>query len=456
MNREEILDRLVNDIISYKMSGAIAETTIARSLKPDGLDVRFDEYDLLLDLHFVLKPDVVEFVEDLSHALRHLRTETRNVSRLNRGGVTGRIDWQQTIKTRHSKHPRNPGIFVVENRTEDYDIPENLVVKRLLSQIYHTLTQAKDILSEDYEWVQQTWVGDADLIERLEAIVERNVHVRRIREPEAYEPTPRMISRAARSRQSLYRRAADLLTEYRAIHQGDESALRDLLTETIISPDDVSRLFELYVLFRVIDALESSSGSEVSVSTIRKGRDAVAHVQGPVEVSVYFDQSGPESLSFQKRAETPPEERTRFEDVHLTADELAAAFFRDDETSTTGRPDVLLEFRPPSGDPEYLVIEVKYSTNPGTVRRGIQETLEYLAFSTRDDAFLYPDEAPYGDEVSGVLVIQDTETETVSAVEQGEFPIRIVEAQEAETELLKLFTDRLARFHPPTPDDHDR
>ena len=48
----------------------------------------------------------------------------------------------------------------------------------------------------------------------------------------------------------------------------------------------------------------------------------------------------------------------------------------------TGRPDVLvLEIIGDDQDEhEFLIAEVKNSTNTDTIRRGIKETLEYLAF----------------------------------------------------------------------------
>ena len=45
---------------------------------------------------------------------------------------------------------------------------------------------------------------------------------------------------------------------------------------------------------------------------------------------------------------------------------------------------------------EYLITEVKNSTNVDTIRRGIKETLEYLAFLRVNEEFVFgPDEADY-------------------------------------------------------------
>lgn len=89
MNREELIDQLTEDILAYVMHGGFPERELAHSLKPEELDERFDEYELLLDLHFILKPDVVRFVEQLPKRLRSIRTETETVARTQRGTVDG-------------------------------------------------------------------------------------------------------------------------------------------------------------------------------------------------------------------------------------------------------------------------------------------------------------------------------------------------------------------------------
>jgi hypothetical protein len=87
-------------------------------------------------------------------------------------------------------------------------------------------------------------------------VVERNVHVTRIRDPETYEPTDRMLQSAELARNEIYREAAALLRDHRQSRRGNEVALRELLDRTTITPDDEETLFELYVLFRYVHAIE--------------------------------------------------------------------------------------------------------------------------------------------------------------------------------------------------------
>lgn len=445
MDRETIIEQLAEDILAYVMSGTISESTLTAGLRQTGLDERFEDYELLLDLHFILKPDVTEFIQALPDRLRSIRTETQSVDRIQRGAINGRINWAETTKTRYSEAPRDRSLFVVENRSVDYDIPENIVLIQLLGRIHETLLAAEDILDSKYDWVTRTWETDKDLVERLKTIVERNVHVRRIRKPEAGEPTARMLSRAAEAREPIYREAAKLVEYRRNIHQGDSEALEELLSETTITPASENRLFELYVLFRFIGAIETARGEPLSVSMIRSDRDAIVQLKDEYELNVYYDQSGPDDIRFETKFDRPESEFSRFEDVYYRAGTVADAFFRTESSERTKRPDIFAMRSGTGGtEPEYFVVEVKNSASEGTIRRGIKETLEYLAFLKREGEFVFDDCSYYGNGSQGVLVVQDLEKETLQFCEQKDLPIRILQASELETKLPTLLDEWLS------------
>jgi hypothetical protein len=396
MNRDDLLDQLTEDILAYAMHGVFPEREIAATIKPDELDERFEEYELLLDLHFILQKDVVDFVSELPKHMRSIRTETENVSRRTRGAVDGRIDWSATIKRRHAEYPNDTSLFICENRSEDYDIAENVVLKRLLSIVYRTVNDADTYLSGDYEWVQETWRGNDDLIDDLVDLFERNVHVRRIREPEIYEPTERMLTQAEHSRQEVYRTAANLLRKRQRLFDGDEELLKQLLDETAVTPDDDDTLFELFVLFRFIATIDDMRDGSFRLQTIGTDRQEVAHFQGDKEIAIYHDNSARDrDLSFRVEADPDSESLSRTDKVHLAAQEIANEYFTDrDFQNHTGRPDIIvLEIKSDDGSHEYLITEVKNSTRTKTVRQGIKETLEYVAFLRMDDEFVFEEDS---------------------------------------------------------------
>jgi hypothetical protein len=439
MDRDELVESLTSDVLAYVMGGSFPDRHFAREIKPEGLDERFDEFEKLVRLHFLLQPDVVDFVERLPENLRSIKTQTKNVSRISRGTVDGRIDWGATVQERYSRNPGNNALFVCEHRSESYDIDENLVLKKLLSLIYETLSECAVYFQRDYEWVTERWRDNSELVEQMQRIFERNVHVRRIRSPEDYEPTERMLQRAGESRQNVYRTAASLLRDYRAMIEGDPDAMKQLLSQTAITPDDDETLFELFVLFRYISVIEELSTDEFTLRTIESGSQEVARLSNADGESIvlYHDDSAKDrGISFVSDiGDKERVELSRTETIHREAYRTANAYFDDSEfTTATGRPDVIVLEIDRAERTEYLITEVKHSTRPETIRSGIKETLEYLAFLRDGGDLVHDSDEMFGSGWNGVLVTQDLESvETAELHDQR--TIRILQASELEEKL---------------------
>lgn len=440
MRREELLDELTDDILAYVMHGRFPERKLAADLRPHGLGDRFEDFEMLVRLHFVLRDDVVDFVEELPNRLRSIKTQTENVSRISRGGIDGRINWSATYRERYSSNPKDAALFVSENRSENYDIAENIVLKRLLAIIYETLIECEPYFERDYQWVNDRWRAGSDLIASMKNLFERNVHVRRIRDPDTYEPTERMLERAEASRDAVYREAASLVRTYDRTISGEPNALRDLLERTAITPEDDETLFELFVLFKYISTIESLRSEEFVLRTIESGSQEVARLSSPdAEIVLYHDTSVREpDVKFRPiEPEKSLAELSRAERVKREARQVLAHYFRRPSTPVyTKRPDVIvLEVRE-GGRYDYLITEVKNSTRQETIQRGIEETLEYLAFLTQDDEFVFEEDTSFfGNGWNGLLVVQDLEGNTSTLEEQHDQPIRILQASEVQSKL---------------------
>ncbi|AXG06982.1 hypothetical protein DU500_11405 [Haloplanus rubicundus] len=440
MDREQLLQTLTSDVLTYVMHGSFPEKHVMKRIKPNGLDHRFDDFEMLMRLHFILRPDVVDFVEELPVRLRSIKTQTESVSSVSRGTVDGRIDWHGTIQERYSRNPRDSALFVCEHRSENYDIEENLVLKALLAIIYDTLQECRRYFQRDYEWVTDRWKDSLDLVETMTNLFERNVHVRRIRPPQEYEPTDRMIERSADSRQGIYRDAAKLLGRYRETLAGDADALSELLEQTAITPSDDETLFELYVLFRYVSVIENLSDEEFTMRTIESGSQEVARLTSDdtdEQVVLYHDNSARDrGLSFMSDIfDKSARNLSRTERIRREAQEIANTYFSDSEFRTaTGRPDVIVLEIHRENQFEYLITEIKYSDRPETIRSGIKETLEYLAFLRQDDELVHNEPSIFGSGWNGVLVVQDLpDTETAAIDDQRS--IRILQASEVEDQL---------------------
>ena len=442
MNREELLEELTQDVLAYVMHGSFPERHFINEIKPAELDERFVDYEELIKLHFILRPELVDFVEALPTRLRQIKTQTENVSRTSRGAIQGRINWTKTVKNRYTRNPYDHSLFVCENRHENYDVDENVVLKKLLSVIYHTLVDAEKYLKAEYDWVTDRWQENLSLVDTMKDIFERNVHVTRIRSPEFYEPTERMLQAAEKARSPVYRDAAQLLRELNESLSGNESAIYNLLDTTAITPDDDETLFELFVLFKYIGAIESLQEEQFRLQTIASDKQEIARLDVPeseVQIVLYHDNSARDrGVSFDAAPKKDGEPMGRHETVHEQSVETARQYFKNDALgSQTGRPDVIVLEISREDTREYLITEVKYSKRQETVRQGIKETLEYLAFLRQDDEFVFDTTSDFlGSGWNGLLVIQDIEeTETASFDEQEGQPIRILQASEIERHL---------------------
>ncbi|MDR9432062.1 MAG: hypothetical protein RI568_15380, partial [Natronomonas sp.] len=439
MDRDELVAGLSQDILTYVMHGSFPEDHVAAELKPNGLDERFDDFESLVRLHFILKPAIVDFVEALPKRLRNIKTGTETTTTVSRGSISGRIDWPSTVKQRYSTNPHNRALFVCDDRSESYEIAENIVLKRLLSVIYKTLDDCEAYLRADYEWVTDRWRENLELVDVMRRTFERNVHVKRIRDPETYEPTDRMLQRAETARTPLYTDAAALLRSYRDSLDADREAMTELLEQTAITPDDEETLLELYVLFRFVAAIESLREDSFTLSTIVSDSQAIARMDdGDAEITLYHDNSARKrGLSFvPENFEKDKDDLTRSEMVQRETREVLSTYFENDEfRRTTGRPDVIVLEVDADDRQEYLITEIKNSTNPQTIRSGIKETLEYLAFLRQNGEFVFEDDTAYfGSGWNGLLVVQDIEGSQTAALDEQR-SIRILQASEVESKL---------------------
>jgi len=183
----------------------------------------------------------------------------------------------------------------------------------------------------------------------------------------------------------------------------------------------------------------------VETQTIGTDRQAVARFDGDKEIVVYHDNSARDrDLSFRTvvNAAADDDPLSRSDRVQLVAHEVANTSFTDREFQNhTGRPDIIaLEIISPDGSYEYLITEVKNSSRTKTIRQGIKETLEYVAFLRMDDEFVFTDETEgvFGDGWNGLLVVQDLEQETASFVDQAESELTILQAGEVDDKLQRV------------------
>lgn len=400
---EAIIDAIKADFHTYLRKGVRLDSIVGEA----HTDLDIADIEALLRVHFVLTSSgdqagevgVIDFVEELPHRIRRLKTTTTGRRETVHGEIQGTVDHQETLKRRSQLGRLNEPLFVCLQREEHFDIPENLVLKRLLAVIRDILqTDLQPMLDDPagYEWLDY-WTtasdqGDELPYERLIRLYRDNIYLQRI-SVEDSDVTARMIESVKRSRSELYRDAATLLDRYRRLmrRQLTDQEAREVLNNTMIAPHAHETLFELYWIFRLLRSFEG-----VEFRVLREERSSViaSWDTAGAQYTLYHNATGDHSR-FREELEGSPTEDDgfyfRIHEVLRTWQELGEELLNRGGRDTLwgGRPDIVLEKTVPreseSAELEQVFVgEVKYTTDPNYAATGLRELLEYMAFVRRE------------------------------------------------------------------------
>ncbi len=435
---KELVDKVAPEMAAYLRKGCINPDLIEDNLSYVGID-RIQDLESILKIHFVLTDEVVDYIKALPERVRRIKTESKKQMVESKGEIRGSIDWSRTLPRRQI----DGSVFICHNPTRNYDVPENIVLKELLSVIYEVLEyDLKKPIQEDYNWLKK--LRDEERINQLKNIFNRNVHINRISQPVEYGATDRDISVAENSRKELYVDSASLLLKYRRMIELDldEEEIKKLLDETLILPGEVHKLFEFYAIFSYLKIL----GREYEVRPIRAGASPIAEfVEDDLVVAVYHDNTG--NMRFYGDIEELKDEECTIEHLEQYRrsvvehadiikgflDEVKGSFY-------SGRPDMLIEYRR-DGVLERLVIgEFKYSRGKQTFSKGLKELSEYIHFAkeVRGERHLIDEEV----DVSAVFIIDKVPAKAdADLVYEGNgYRVEIYDTEK----LMDLYDDRTA------------
>lgn len=232
-----------------------------------------------------LTQELPDAVRTLAHARERVRQEDRS-------GPRGRIDWSRTLRQRLTKN--DPGIFSTLRSRKTYDLPENRLLRKYLSEISSAEHHSKRVSNEE--------ALGTKLTEAVQAAKEvlKTSYLRDI--PEQPDASALMVARALRSKRELYGRLGELWLEFEAAVLGGQlEAVRKVLEGGWLAPKSPEDLFELYVLIKTLEAvqrlLEHRGPVKVAYGLVRPGGRAVAKFEGrDISAEVWFDRSPDEAF----------------------------------------------------------------------------------------------------------------------------------------------------------------
>jgi len=189
------------------------------------------DIDKILRMRFILKGEVIEFIETLPERVTRIKTTIRKDPERTKGVIKGKIDWQRTIKSRFTQNPKDKTHFYVDLIERNYNIPENIVLKEMLSIIYQIVfgDLEDEIENTDKYPHLKKLIQEKSIREVIEETYLKNIYIRRISAEETENINERMIMNTMKSRNPLYQDAAHLLQSYREFIQGSKEKYEKML-----------------------------------------------------------------------------------------------------------------------------------------------------------------------------------------------------------------------------------
>ena len=409
LSREALTEAVQSELVTFLQSGTINDQRVAAAL--DFTELQIDDFDRLKRIHFCLSEPVLKFVSDLPKRIRRIKTVNQRQQMKGRGEVRGKIHWNQTIKQRYAENYKDRSVFVFDNSYTEYDIPENLVLKKLLWVIYETVTT--DLVEIDYPWRTDRWTEDQ--VKELRRIYSRNVHLTRIQNGDQIELTARDLTAARTARYELYNDAYERYDQYQRLMENQfDTDILELFSETLVVPERIPRLFELFCVFKLIRELDRQFPG-VTLQPIEPGASEIARLEDDrYRIEVYHDQQG--DLQFYEPIEdiepTSPFFRRHLEVLESHNKHLQAfTGSGSNEALYQGRPDIVAllydKERNPKLPRNVLLGEIKYTDQEQTFSRGLKELIEYMTYARIGQGYLNED--PYLS-VEGLLITDGVET----------------------------------------------
>ena len=221
-----------------------------------------EELNLLKITHFLLSKEVEELIEELPKLLRNLSHSTHKELVECRGIIRRRIDWNMTFKERFSQGFNDPSLFICQPSTKMYNLPENQLLKFIIWKIRRLSENINLKITEDLLDFE-TWNNWQDMIIshylKIKKI-SKNIYFQQISMPSSIKS--KTVQKAYKHRNQSYDKVAECYELYEKLFiTNDHEVLRRLIETQTFEPLNNDKLFELYVLMKLLDFLDKSDGN---------------------------------------------------------------------------------------------------------------------------------------------------------------------------------------------------
>lgn len=315
----------------------------------------------LCDIYFLLADETEIFVTETAPAIlnrlsKNSLTETSTL----RGRVKGKVLWSKTMTTRYISGG-DPSLFVCQQRSSIFDLPENRVLLFVLKQI---LRISENILGTDsleyYEFEHGLkngkWINIVKKLAYQCANLLRNPYIREI--SEIHDLSEKNIQETEKARGAHYTQLALTARILNKSQKRQVDFLYEKLSNRMLQPLNRDVLYEVAVLFKIMNHVRKNGWVEKKVNLIGGGSKIISRfVKDKTTLNIYY-QSLPEVFV----------KKSKYKDL-MDYYQIDVGY---------RRPDIILEWISENGQKTYCIVEVKRSKNREYLIDGLYKLLGYI------------------------------------------------------------------------------
>ena len=342
------------------------------------IDLTEKDLEYLKAVHFLLSKEVEDFIKEIPSIMHNLSHSTQKEIIECKGVIRGGIDWGLTFKERYTRGFNDPSLFMCKPSSKMYDLPENQLLKYMLWKI-RSLTETININISEEVFEQDEFNNWIEIILSRYLQVKKaskNIYFQNISMPRAI--IPKTLQRASNHRNKSYKRLVKCYELYENLFKvrNDEILLK-LIEKQILEPLNNDKLFEIYVLFKIINFFDKLDGN-LEMGLLKPGLDYIARYDSENLKACIFYQQMPYIFS----------QNSKNKDI----------FELYDLNAGLRRPDLILEIETREKK-SYYIIEVKRTQKRDYIVDSAYKVLGYLSdFENCFDSEKHP---------QGILVVWD-------------------------------------------------
>lgn len=379
MNRQQLLQEVLPYLVTYVQEGTLNITPYLYE------ELRIHRVEDLLKLAVLQQVHTQQFIEHFTRSRSVQQVATRRYEQ--RHDVRGHVVWQSTVIKQLTE---SPSYFVTEQTYKTAEQPMQQVVQYVAYTLYEWCQH--DAFIEQFQ--TRSWA--APVTQLLPAFYSAMKH----KKVSHVHVQPRTLTRMQQHRSALYRLAATLYTQMRAIDAQHYSrdVLQHALQSFLIIPQHEETLFELYW---AVQLLKQQTNVTFFIQD-RYTRPLASWQQGDTTVTLYHNKTGSSRVAFQTKLEELHDTHPFMEATKNTAMQFniaAEALFERKPSSFIwrGRPDLLLEYVKGDVLTHVVIGEVKRTANEAYMQQGLKQLLHYMYFM----------KTAHSPDVRGFLAVED-------------------------------------------------